>query len=204
MYKFIKRLFDVCTSTLLLLLLFPFLVIISLAILFEGNGPVFFKQTRVGKNGTLFTIWKFRSLPTRPHDPVNPQSIATPLGLFIRRWGLDELPQLWNVFKGEMSIVGPRPTIQAQVEQYGSYERQRLMVNPGITGWAQINGRNSIDWKQRIKLDIEYIENANIGLDIKIFLKTPLSLVNRNGTYGPEGINDSFYAVYQKPSNAPR
>ena len=204
MYNFIKRIFDICTALLLFLLLLPVFAIISIAILIEGKGPVFYTQVRVGKDGTPFNILKFRSLPAKTHDFVNPRSIATPLGLFLRRWGLDELPQLWNVFKGEMSIVGPRPTIQEHVDQYGSYERGRLAVRPGITGWAQINGRNTIDWPHKIKLDLEYIEKASIGLDIKIILKTPHSLFSGPGTYGPGGINKSFSPVYQNPSNTSR
>ena len=204
MYTFLKRLFDIFASLLLFLLLLPVFLIIGLAILLEGKGPIFYTQTRVGKNGTPFNILKFRSLPSKTHDFVNPRSIATPLGLFLRRWGLDELPQLWNVLKGDMSLVGPRPTIQEQVDQYTAYERGRLAVRPGITGWAQINGRNSIDWPSKIKLDLEYIENASIAMDIIIMLKTPLSLFIGNGTYGPGGVNKTFSPFYQNPSNTSR
>ena len=192
MYTSAKRLFDLLTCVLLIVVLFPVFVCISLAILIEGRGPILFKQARAGKNGVPFTIIKFRTLLPKVHDTSNPQSVATPLGLFLRRWGLDELPQLWNILKGEMSIIGPRPTLLEQVEQYTAHERKRLTVRPGITGWAQIHGRNAIDWPKRIELDIQYVERASIHLDAKILFRTPFALLSGTGTYGPQGINHTY------------
>ena len=192
MYTSAKRLFDLLTCIILCIVLFPVLVCISAAILIEGRGPVLFKQARAGKNGVPFTIVKFRTLLPESHDTSDPTSIATPLGLFLRRWGLDELPQLWNVWKGEMSVVGPRPTLLEQVEQYTDHEKRRLAVRPGITGWAQIHGRNAIDWPQRIELDIHYVERASMQLDAKILFRTPFALLSGTGTYGPKGINPTY------------
>ena len=192
MYTSAKRLFDLITCLLLFILLAPLLGCISLAIWLEGRGPIFFRQTRSGQEGVPFTIVKFRTLLPKNHDVSNPQSVATPLGLFLRRWGLDELPQLWNVWKGDMSIVGPRPTLPEQVEQYSDHERKRLLVRPGITGWAQIHGRNAIDWPRRIELDIQYVERISLQLDVKILLKTPFALFSGTGTYGPQGINPTY------------
>ena len=192
MYTFAKRLFDLITCILLCLFLLPILLCISLAIWIEGRGSIFFTQTRAGKNGVPFTILKFRTLLPQDHDVSDPTSVATPLGLFLRRWGLDELPQLWNVWKGDMSIVGPRPTLVDQVERYSEHERKRLSVRPGITGWAQIHGRNAIDWPQRIELDIQYVEKASFQLDTKILLRTPIALLSGTGTYGPTGINPTY------------
>ena len=192
MYTSAKRTLDLCAC---LLFALPWLLVcglIALAILCERTGPVFFKQTRVGKQGALFTILKFRTLRNVAHDPANPLPATTGLGRFLRRWGLDELPQLMNVLKGDMSLVGPRPTIPEQVQRYTDYEMQRLAVRPGITGWAQIQGRNSIDWPARIKLDIEYIQRASILLDLRILLTTPWTLFFNAGTYGVEGKNDAF------------
>ena len=192
MYTLAKRLFDLLTCILLFVVFFPLLVVISLAILIEGRGPVFFKQERAGKDGVPFTIFKFRTLLIKAHDTSDPQSVATPLGLFLRRWGLDELPQLWNVWKGDMSVVGPRPTLLEQVAQYTDHEKKRLQVRPGITGWAQIHGRNAIDWPQRIELDIHYVERASIHLDASILIRTPFALLSGTGTYGPQGINPTY------------
>jgi lipopolysaccharide/colanic/teichoic acid biosynthesis glycosyltransferase len=118
---------------------------------------------------------------------------VTRVGGFLRRWALDELPQLWNVLKGEMSLIGPRPTFAYQVEQYDEVQRRRLEVRPGITGWAQINGRNAIEWPKRIELDVWYVDNATLWLDLKIMLKTLwLAFVVRSGVYGDEGVNPDF------------
>lgn len=172
----------------------PILVCIAIAIKIEGKGPVLFRQARAGLNGTPFTIVKFRTLLPQEHDVTDPTSVATPIGLFLRRWGLDELPQLWNVWKGEMSIIGPRPTLIEQVEHYSTHEMKRLSVRPGITGWAQIHGRNSIDWPERIELDIEYVEHASMHLDAQILFRTPLTLLSGKGTYGSKGINPTYFS----------
>jgi lipopolysaccharide/colanic/teichoic acid biosynthesis glycosyltransferase len=116
----------------------------------------------------------------------------TRAGKFLRTWSLDELPQLINVLRGDMSIVGPRPTLPYQVELYNDFQRRRLLVKPGITGWAQVNGRNAISWEQRIKLDVWYVENWSLWLDVKILLKTVTVVIRKEGLYGEGGVNDDF------------
>ena len=193
MYLKLKRLADILIAVTLLVILSPFFLAVMLAILIESGRPIFFKQERVGLQGKRFRIYKFRTLYQGAHEVTNPQAMVTPLGTFMRRWGIDELPQLINVLKKDMSIVGPRPTLPEQVAQYGPFEKQRLAMRPGITGWAQIHGRNAIDWPARIQLDVEYIQQANLMKDTTILLRTPLSLLNgKHNTYGPDGINVDF------------
>lgn len=186
---FVKRIFDLICSTVLLILLLPLFVIIAVLIKLDSKGPVFFFQERAGKGGQPFTIWKFRTMCqnavsmgegffTNEND-----ARITRVGNFLRKWSLDELPQLINIFKGEMSIIGPRPTLMYQVEQYDNYQRQRLQMPPGVTGWAQVNGRNSLSWPERIELDIWYVNNWNLTVDFKIILKTIKVVKSREGIY---------------------
>lgn len=193
MYPTLKRFADISLAIIVGLVAAPVLLLIMLFIFLESGRPVFFKQTRVGLGGKLFQIYKFRTLYQGAHEVTNPQAMVTPIGSFLRRWGLDELPQLYNVLKKEMSLVGPRPTIPEQVARYSDFERQRLLMRPGITGWAQIHGRNAIDWHARIELDIEYVKSANLSLDTQILLRTPFSLIaGKKNTYGPNGNNTDF------------
>ncbi len=192
MYFLSKRILDLGASMVLAILLTPLFLGIVIAIWLENSGPIFFTQTRVGRHGKRFTIFKFRTLYPRQHRLTDPWAIVTPLGRILRRWGLDELPQLWNVIRGDMSLIGPRPTVPEQVARYGAYERKRLEVPPGITGWAQVHGRNAIDWPTRIKLDIDYVHQASLGLDVEILWRTPAVLLSGSGVYGPENVNPSF------------
>ncbi len=196
MYHKLKRFADISLALPLCLILSPAFLLIIVLIYLDSGRPIFFKQTRVGLAGKLFEIYKFRTLYPGAHEVTNPQAMVTPIGSFLRRWGLDELPQLINVLKGDMSLVGPRPTIPEQVEQYTDYEKQRLEMPPGITGWAQIHGRNAIAWPERIALDVEYVKSANLSLDTLILLKTPLSLITgKNDTYGTGGKNADFIGM---------
>ena len=192
MYSFLKRSSDLFLAVTILILSWPVMVVIAVAILVESGRPIFFRQTRVGLEGTFFSIWKFRTLHDNAHPLTQPLSHVTRVGQILRRWGLDELPQLWNVIKGDMSLIGPRPTVPEQVARYGPFEKRRLSMRPGITGWAQIHGRNTIDWKKRIDLDIQYIEQANLGLDLRILAQTPFRLISEDGTYGTDGTNPDF------------
>ncbi len=195
----LKRLIDVLASLVgLLLLAFPFLII-ALAIKLDSKGPVFFRQERVGKDGRVFKPWKFRTMVEGAVEQGLGYNVArddpriTRVGRFLREWGLDELPQLINVLRGEMSLVGPRPTLPYQVERYDALQRKRLLVKPGITGWALIHGRNLLSWEERIKYDIWYVEHWSIWLDLWILLKTIwVVLIKREGVYGPGGVNDDF------------
>ena len=195
----LKRLIDILLSFIgLVLLAVPF-VIIAVAIKLDSKGPIFFRQERVGKDGRLFKVWKFRTMVVGAVQQGLGYNIAkddlriTRIGSTLRNWGLDELPQLINVFIGEMSLVGPRPTLSYQVEHYNNFQRRRLLLKPGITSLAVVSGRNALSWKERIKLDIWYVEHWSLWLDIKILFKTLWTvLVTHEGLYGEEGVNDPF------------
>lgn len=173
----IKRLIDFIGSSLGLVILSPvFLVTIFLLEIFMP-GPVLFRQQRVGKNGKIFDILKFRSMKVdkeaeKNHDFSKDEERKTPFGNLIRRLKIDELPQLINVFRGDMSLVGPRPTVKEQTDLYTDYQRQRLNMRPGMTGLAQVNGNISLTWDERIEYDVEYVTKFSIWLDLKILLKT--------------------------------
>ena len=160
----------------------PLLALASLAIKLEDGGPVLYRQTRVGKDGVDFELLKLRTMIVGAEHQgagfaVNEgDARITRVGRLLRKLSLDELPQLWNVVRGEMSMIGPRPTLRYQVEKYTTHQRRRLDVKPGITGWAQIHGRATLPWAQRIELDVWYVEHRTPRLDLKILLRTPLAL----------------------------
>lgn len=190
--------FDYILSLLLLFVLSPIYLIIAVMIKIDSKGPVLFKQERVGKDGKLFTIYKFR---TMVENAVNMgldfkltenDSRITGIGKFLRRWSLDELPQILNIIKGEMSFIGPRPTLLYQVKLYNDYQRKRLVMKPGITGWAQINGRNSLTWEERINFDVLYTGCYTWWLDVEILVKTFGVMILSKGLYGRGGVNDDF------------
>jgi lipopolysaccharide/colanic/teichoic acid biosynthesis glycosyltransferase len=183
----VRRFFDIVGSSLLLLVLSPVLLIAALAIVLEDGGSVLYRQRRVGKDGEEFELLKLRTmvvgaekfgagLAVNKGDPR-----ITRVGRVLRRLSLDELPQLWNVLRGDMSLIGPRPTLAYQVERYTPRQRMRLAVKPGITGWAQVNGRARLPWAERIELDVWYVEHRSAWLDLKILARTPLALLT--GTY---------------------
>ena len=165
----------------------PLLALSALAVKLEDGGPVLFKQTRVGKDGVDFELLKLRTMIVDAESKGAGFAVdkgdtrITAVGRFLRRTSLDELPQLWNVVRGDMSVIGPRPTLRYQVEQYTPHQRRRLEVKPGITGWAQIHGRAALPWAERIELDVWYVEHRTPRLDLKILLRTPLALFG--GTY---------------------
>lgn len=185
-----KYLLDRVFSCILLIVLCPLFIFISVLIKLDSKGPVMFIQQRVGKNQKLFNIYKFRTMIpdainigngvyTEENDPR-----ITRIGRFLRKTSLDEIPQLLNIFWGDMSFIGPRPTLEYQVKQYSDFQKKRLIMKPGVTGLAQISGRNSISWPERIKYDVQYVENWSLGLDLKIFLKTFSVIFKREGLYG--------------------
>jgi lipopolysaccharide/colanic/teichoic acid biosynthesis glycosyltransferase len=185
-----NRAADVAIAGAGLALASPLLAAAALAVRLEDGGPVLYRQTRVGRDGEDFELLKLRTmvvgaeklgagLAVNEGDPR-----ITKVGRILRRLSLDELPQLWNVVRGDMSIVGPRPTLRYQVETYDERQRHRLDVKPGITGWAQVNGRARLLWSERIELDLWYVENRSALLDLKILLRTPLALFG--GTYKGE------------------
>lgn len=173
----LKRLIDLLGSGIGLAIISPILLITVILLEIFMPGPVFFRQQRVGKNGKTFYILKFRSMKVdkeaeKNHDFTKDEERKTSFGNLIRRLKIDELPQLINVFRGDMSLVGPRPTVQEQTDLYNDYQRQRLKMRPGMTGLAQVNGNISLTWDERIDYDVEYIKNFTLFLDMKILVKT--------------------------------
>jgi lipopolysaccharide/colanic/teichoic acid biosynthesis glycosyltransferase len=183
----VSRLRDVVGSALGLVLASPALAAAAIAIKLEDRGPVFYRQRRVGQNGSDFDLVKLRTMVVGAEAQGAGWAVnrgdprITRVGRVLRRLSLDEFPQLWNVLRGEMSLVGPRPTLRYQVEQYTPRQRRRLEVKPGITGWAQVHGRASLPWAERIELDVWYVEHRSPWLDLKILAKTPRALFG--GTY---------------------
>ncbi len=182
-----NRALDVVGASLGLVLASPFLAAAAVAIKLDGGGPVLYRQRRVGKDGREFELVKLRTMVVGAEregagwavDEGDPR--ITRVGAVLRRLSLDEVPQLWNVVRGEMSLIGPRPTLAYQVEQYTPHQRRRLAVRPGITGWAQVQGRASLPWEERIELDVWYVDHRSPWLDLKILARTPFALFG--GTY---------------------
>ena len=186
----LNRAADVALASAGLVVSAPVLAAAALAIKLEGRGPVLYRQRRVGLHGEEFELLKLRTMVVGAErqgagfavDEGDPR--ITRVGRILRRLSLDELPQLWNVVRGDMSVIGPRPTLRYQVEQYTDRQRRRLQVKPGLTGWAQIHGRARLPWQERIELDVWYVENRSPALDLRILLRTPLALLG--GTYRGE------------------
>jgi len=180
----VKRTFDIMLALLLLLLLLPIFATVAVLVLFALGRPIIFKQQRVGLHAKTFSIYKFRSMKDTRDSLGNllPDGVrTTPFGLFLRRLSLDELPQLLNVLKGDMSLVGPRPLFTRYVPYYTAREMKRHDVRPGITGLAQISGRNLLPWKERLELDVQYVENRTFFLDLTILFRTIKYVVKREG-----------------------
>ncbi len=199
-YRGIKRLFDVVASSIGVVVISPVLLIIAICIKVDDpHGPVFYTQTRVGKDGHEFKIIKFRSMVSNADEllaklqdqnevdgamfKMKDDPRITRVGRVIRKYSLDELPQLINVVTGSMSIVGPRPPLVSEVEQYTEYDKQRLLVTPGATGMWQGGGRNDVDFDEMVRLDLTYIQNRSVWLDLKIMLETVKVMIKPNGAY---------------------
>ena len=187
-----NRVADVALAGLGLLVSSPVLAAAALAVKLEDGGPVLFRQTRVGKDGVDFELLKLRTMVEGAERTGAGYAVdqgdarITRVGRALRRTSIDELPQLWNIVRGEMSVIGPRPTLRYQVERYTEHQRRRLDVRPGLTGWAQIHGRATLPWADRIELDVWYVDNRSPRVDLAILLRTPLALFA--GTYrGPSG-----------------
>ena len=183
-----KRIIDLIAAMLALVLLCPVLILTALLVRLRLGRPVLFRQTRVGRNGVPFEIVKFRTM-TDQHDDAGELlpdvGRLSSFGRFLRSTSLDELPELWNVVKGEMSLVGPRPLPARYLSRYSAEESRRHQVRPGITGWAQVNGRNALDWNDRLAADVWYVDNQSLKLDFKIIGRTLLSVVRREGVSAP-------------------
>ena len=185
----LPRWLDIGLAAVGVVLAAPVLLVAAIAIKRDSRGPVFYRQQRVGLGGAMFEMWKLRTMthgaplggiwdPLTKDDPR-----VTRAGAFLRRTSLDELPNLFNVLRGEMAIVGPRPTISEQVAEYTPAQRRRLEVKPGLTGWAQVNGRASLPWEERIELDVWYVDNRSPRLDARIIARTVALLVTGRGLY---------------------
>jgi lipopolysaccharide/colanic/teichoic acid biosynthesis glycosyltransferase len=188
----VRRTLDVIIAAVGLVLISPLLLVIGLAIAMTMGSPVLFRQHRSGRSGRIFTILKFRTMRKPRHPGESDAQRISPLGSLLRVLSLDELPQLWNVLKGDMSIIGPRPTLPEQVVHYSPRQRRRLEIRPGITGYAQVLGRNSLPWPERIELDIYYIEHRRISLDLWILARTVANLIRPQGILGEGGVNPGF------------
>ncbi len=185
----IRRALDIAVSALALALAAPLLALAVAAIKRESRGPAFYRQRRVGKDGRPFDVLKLRTMVDGAEHIGAGLAIdagdarITRVGALLRRSSLDELPNLLNVLRGEMSLIGPRPTLPAQVEQYTERQRGRLAIKPGITGWAQVNGRAALPWPRRIELDLYYIEHRSLALDLRILARTPGLVLAGSGLY---------------------
>lgn len=196
MYKnYFKRVVDFTMALVALICLSPIFIIITIGLLFANQGHPFFLQSRPGKRERIFTIVKFKTMNDKKDDAGNLLSDAerlTKIGAFVRKTSLDEIPQLINVLKGDMSLIGPRPLLTSYLPLYNEFQKRRHDVRPGITGWAQINGRNAISWKDKFELDIFYVENVSFLLDLKIILTTVMNVIQS------KDINQADHATISK------
>jgi lipopolysaccharide/colanic/teichoic acid biosynthesis glycosyltransferase len=187
-----SRALDLLVASLALALATPLLALAAILIKLESRGPVFYRQRRVGRGGQPFELWKLRTMVPGAESMgagvyvVEGDPRITRTGRLLRRFSLDELPNLVNVLRGEMAIVGPRPTVQEQVDRYTDRQRRRLEVKPGITGWAQVNGRTSLPWPERIELDVWYVEHRSLRLDLRILARTIRMLATGHGLYSDD------------------
>ncbi len=182
--RIFKRLFDLLILACGSVALIPLILILAVLVRVKLGAPIFFRQARPGLHGKPFEMIKFRSMTDQRdvHGELLPDvDRLTPFGIFLRRTSLDELPELWNVLKGEMSFVGPRPLLMQYLDRYTPEQARRHAVRPGITGWAQINGRNAITWREKFALDVWYVDHCSFGLDLKILLQTVLKVLKRDG-----------------------
>jgi lipopolysaccharide/colanic/teichoic acid biosynthesis glycosyltransferase len=187
-----RRAVDLVVSGGLIVVLLPVLAAVSLAVAATNGRPVLFRQRRTGWLGHEFTIVKFRTMRSEAYPGEPDPARLTLVGRLLRATSMDEFPQLINVWRGDMSLVGPRPTLPEQVVHYSPRQRGRLAVRPGLTGWAQVNGRNSIDWPTRIELDLWYIEHRSLRVDLRILWLTVLRLLHPSGITADGGVNPGF------------
>jgi undecaprenyl phosphate N,N'-diacetylbacillosamine 1-phosphate transferase len=196
MYKlFLKRILDILFSLCLFILLLPFFLVIAIVLIFATGQSPFFSQLRPGKNGKLFRLVKFKSMNEKKDASGHLLPDAerlTRIGSFLRKTSLDEIPQLLNVLKGDMSLVGPRPLLVEYLPLYSTFQARRHEVLPGITGWAQVNGRNAIRWKEKFELDVWYVDHVSFATDMKILLRTVKKVFRR------EGVNAAAQVTMEK------
>ncbi len=202
-YLVIKKIIDWITACLLIILTSPIMLAAIIAIKIGSKGPVLFRQKRPGKMGKVFTVYKFRtmSLETDQDGNLLPDILRmTKVGSFLRKCSIDELPQLFNILKGDMSFIGPRPLLVDYLDYYSTEELRRHEVTPGISGWAQVNGRNAITWDEKFKLDIWYVDHISALLDMKIVFKTILNVIRRTGINNSDATTMSSLSSIRKQS----
>jgi lipopolysaccharide/colanic/teichoic acid biosynthesis glycosyltransferase len=198
-----KRLVDVVVSALGALVLAPVATAIAAAVWCGSGPPVLFRQQRAGRHGEPFTILKFRTMRPATHPGEPDVDRTTAVGRLLRSSSLDEIPQLWNILRGDMTLVGPRPTLPEQVVHYSERQRGRLAVRPGLTGWAQVRGRNALSWPERIDLDLWYVAHRSLLLDLRIVALTVLHLLRPSGITGAGGQNPGFPHATDTPVPPP-
>jgi lipopolysaccharide/colanic/teichoic acid biosynthesis glycosyltransferase len=184
----VKRLIDVAVAATALVVLAPVLALVAVAVRVSLGAPILFRQERPGLGGRLFTLYKFRTMlhaTDASGAPLADAARLTTFGRFLRATSLDELPELWNVLRGDMSLVGPRPLLPEYLALYSSEQARRHAVRPGLTGWAQVHGRNAVSWDERLALDVWYVDRRSIRLDLKILAKTALIVLRRDGISAP-------------------
>ncbi len=200
--KYIKRLFDLVLAIAALILISPVLGMLTLLIRIKVGSPIFFRQQRPGLNAKPFTCYKFRTmtnLPDRNGNLLPDSARLTGFGRFLRSTSLDELPELFNVLKGDMSLVGPRPLLMQYLERYTAEQKRRHEVRPGITGWAQVNGRNTLAWEEKFKLDVWYVDHQSFWLDFKIVALTIWKILMREGINQPgQATSEEFKGALYK------
>lgn len=183
-YKYIKRILDIISSLLAIIILSPLLAATAVLVKTKLGSPVLFKQERPGKNEKIFTLMKFRTMTDERDEngELLPDEVRlTKFGKFLRSTSIDELPELFNILKGDMSVIGPRPLLVKYLPRYNEHQHRRHEVRPGLSGWAQVNGRNSISWEEKFDLDVEYVDNYSLSKDINILFMTVMSVIKRDG-----------------------
>lgn len=184
MYKYVKRFFDIFSSLLALIVLSPILALTAILVKTKLGSPILFKQERPGLNHKIFTLYKFRTMTDERDEngELLPDEIRlTKFGRFLRNTSLDELPELFNILKGDMSVIGPRPLLVQYIPLYNEHQARRSEVKPGLSGWAQVNGRNTVTWEDKFDMDVYYVDNYNLLFDIRILFMTVLNVLKREG-----------------------
>lgn len=184
MYKYVKRFFDIFSSLLAIIVLSPVLLVTAVSVRIKLGSPVLFKQERPGKDEKIFVLKKFRTMTDERDEngELLPDDVRlTKYGRFLRSTSIDELPELFNILKGDMSVIGPRPLLVRYLPRYNEYQHRRHEVRPGLSGWAQVNGRNTVSWEDKFKMDVEYVDNYSLLMDIKILVMTVVNVLKHEG-----------------------
>ena len=184
MYRYIKRFFDIFSSLIAIIILSPVLIITAILVRTKLGSPVLFKQERPGKDEKIFTLMKFRTMTDERDEngELLPDEVRlTKFGKFLRSTSIDELPELFNILKGDMSVIGPRPLLVRYLPRYNEHQHRRHEVRPGLSGWAQVNGRNTVSWEDKFNMDVEYVENYSMFMDIKILFMTIVNVLKHDG-----------------------